>query len=279
MTRSTRDDLRDIIAEVVSSVKDDRRNWLLESPAQILKEGVYDPGILKVVFTAGGPGSGKSYIADAVFGVRDDDGNKIFEEASFLGATGLKYVNSDRLFEQGLTKAGIDPKLLAKISEENPDLWDYIQDPTDPESIRSIAKQKLSKLRGFYQGGRLGLLVDGTGKNYMKIEQDKKRLEDLGYDTSMLFVDTGLPIAIKRDAERSRTLGEQKVTELWTQVQSNRDRIRALFGDTYQQIDNSVQGPPPEEATKKINGFVRGPITNPVGQDWIRQQLEAKKTK
>ena len=29
----------------------------------ILKEGVYDPGIFKAIFTAGGPGSGKSYDA------------------------------------------------------------------------------------------------------------------------------------------------------------------------------------------------------------------------
>ena len=28
-----------------------------------LEEGVHDPGIFKVVFTAGGPGSGKSFIA------------------------------------------------------------------------------------------------------------------------------------------------------------------------------------------------------------------------
>ena len=35
---------------------------------QLLKEGVYDPGIFKAVFMAGGPGSGKSYTAKSVFG-------------------------------------------------------------------------------------------------------------------------------------------------------------------------------------------------------------------
>ncbi len=35
----------------------------------ILTEGVYDPGIFKAVFTAGGPGSGKSYTASTLFGM------------------------------------------------------------------------------------------------------------------------------------------------------------------------------------------------------------------
>ena len=33
----------------------------------ILTEGVYDPGIFKAVFTAGGPGSGKSFAAAITF--------------------------------------------------------------------------------------------------------------------------------------------------------------------------------------------------------------------
>ena len=35
----------------------------------ILTEGVYDPGIFKAIFTAGGPGSGKSFAAATLFGM------------------------------------------------------------------------------------------------------------------------------------------------------------------------------------------------------------------
>ena len=35
----------------------------------LLNEGVYDKGILKAVFMAGGPGSGKSYVASQIFGI------------------------------------------------------------------------------------------------------------------------------------------------------------------------------------------------------------------
>ena len=36
---------------------------------QMITEGVDDPGILKCVFMAGGPGSGKSFAAKEIFGV------------------------------------------------------------------------------------------------------------------------------------------------------------------------------------------------------------------
>ena len=57
----------------------------------ILTEGVYDPGIFKAVFTAGGPGSGKSYVASTLFGMP--------EKMPFVSAKGLKSVNSDKYFE------------------------------------------------------------------------------------------------------------------------------------------------------------------------------------
>ena len=60
---------------------------------EILNEGVDDPGILKCVFMAGGPGSGKSYTAKELFGV----GKKTLASVS---SGGLKLVNSDTAFEK-----------------------------------------------------------------------------------------------------------------------------------------------------------------------------------
>ena len=64
----------------------------------ILTEGVYDPGIFKAVFTAGGPGSGKSYVASTLFGMP--------EKMPFVSAKGLKSVNSDKYFETYLKMSG-----------------------------------------------------------------------------------------------------------------------------------------------------------------------------
>ena len=55
----------------------------------LLTEGVYDKGILKAVFMAGGPGTGKSYVAKGLFGIPDkiniSDNLKMFITIGFLG--------------------------------------------------------------------------------------------------------------------------------------------------------------------------------------------------
>jgi predicted kinase len=245
---------------------------------KVIQEGVYDPGILKAVFTAGGPGSGKSYLADVVFGVRTANAKPFFENASFIGANGLKYVNSDRFFERELGKLGINPKDLQDISDlPSEELWDIVQSGDEPESARSIAKGKLKKLRGYFEEGRLGMLIDGTGGKYDKMVREKSLAESMGYDTYMLFVDTSLPVAIERDAKRDRTLGPEIVESIWQNVQDNKERFKELFGDNFAIVENSVYGPPPQEVIKSLNSFVDSPVENPLGQAWIQGELEKKK--
>ena len=79
---------------------------------QMITEGVDDPGILKCVFMAGGPGSGKSFTAMEIFGI-----DKRLKQS--FSSTGLKTVNSDSSFESLLKKNGIDPKDLARIEKKN----------------------------------------------------------------------------------------------------------------------------------------------------------------
>ena len=63
-----------------------------------LVEGVYDPGILKAVFLAGGTGpQSKSAVVDTVFNTTP--------EAKSLSSSGLKIVNSDSSFEHLTQKA------------------------------------------------------------------------------------------------------------------------------------------------------------------------------
>jgi predicted kinase len=266
--------LRQLVRQVIT----ERRHSSILCAPKVIQEGVYDPGILKAVFTAGGPGSGKSYLADVVFGVRTANAKPFFENASFIGANGLKYVNSDRFFERELGKLGINPKDLQDISDlPSEELWDIVQSGDEPESARSIAKGKLKKLRGYFEEGRLGMLIDGTGGKYDKMVREKSLAESMGYDTYMLFVDTSLPVAIERDAKRDRTLGPEIVESIWQNVQDNKERFKELFGDNFAIVENSVYGPPPQEVIKSLNSFVDSPVENPLGQAWIQGELEKKK--
>ena len=252
----------------------ERRSDLIEGE-DVIEEGVFDDGVLKAVFTAGGPGSGKSFLADVIFGVRDSSGKPYFGNASFLGKTGLKYVNSDKFFEKQLKDNDIDAGDLQRIEKEDPALWDKIQG-AKPDSLRNIAKGKLNMLKSFFESGRIGMLIDGTGGRYDKMVRQKETAEALGYDTMLLFVDTSEEIAVERNANRERKLPEKKVRELWSDVQNNKDAFQNLFGDKMVVVNNDKFGPPPEDVVKELNKFVDAPVENTIGRVWIEDELEMR---
>ena len=69
-------------------------------PYKILLESVFDKTSLKAVFMAGGPGSGKSYVAKGLFGIPTRVG--------ITSMYGMKVVNSDTEFEHYLRKFGFE---------------------------------------------------------------------------------------------------------------------------------------------------------------------------
>ena len=292
-TKYNLEDLRKLIAEKREEYQDEKLKWLLERP-ETLEEGVFDPQILKCIFMAGGPGSGKSFVADTllgqhaevIFGLRKKEGDtSIFANASFLPG-GMKYVNSDRLFEQALEKAGISPGDLEQIYKDDPERYKTQitgapdpDRPDDPPSIRTVAKARLQKMKAPYEVERLGLLVDGTGKSRKKITGQKERAEAKGYDTYMIFVDTTLEVAKERNQKRSRTLpedGPDGLIAMWEACQANLKYYQQLFGKNFALVNNNVYGPPPEEIKAGVEKFVDSPVENPVGQQWIEDELERR---
>jgi cytidylate kinase len=250
-----------------------RRDMIL----QLIIEGVDDPGILKCVFLAGGPGSGKSYTARGLFGFSKDTNISGVPKKmmSSFSSSGLKLVNSDTMFERELKKNGINPRELATIADSDPELWDKIQ--KGDTSIRGKAKSLTKKQQEFYEAGRLGMILDGTGKDFSKIKAQKDRAESLGYDTYMLFVNTSLKVALERNKNRERVLKDDEVAEMWKSVQENLGGFQNLFGSpNFTILDNTVYGLPPSNIQKAINEFVRRPIYNPIGKKWINTARQLK---
>ncbi len=228
---------------------------------QMIIEGVDDPGILKCVFMAGGPGSGKSFTAMEIFGID----KKL--KTSF-SSTGLKSVNSDSAFEKGLKDNGIDPKKLADIEKNDAELWNKIANNDD--SIRNKAKALTKKQKSFYEAGRLGMIIDGTGHVYSKIQKNKKYAESLGYDTYMIFVNTSLEVAKERNQNRDRVLSDELLTKSWSDVQNNLGKFQNLFGGNFRIVDNTVYKPIGKQVQKAVNAFVRKKVYNPIGKKWIQ---------
>jgi len=236
---------------------------------ELITEGVDDPGILKCIFLAGGPGSGKSFTAKEIFGVGKSD-------MASVSAGGLKVISSDMAFEQALKKNGINPKDLADIQKNDPNFWAYIAGETG-DSIRNKAKEITQKQQAFYEAGRLGMIIDGTGDEVLKIRNKMDKAEKLGYDCYMVFVNTSLEVAIKRNAERSRSLPESLVRDIWSKCQENMGKFQGMFGNNFIIVDNTEYQPVNQSVQKQVDAFLRKPIQNPIGKKWILGARELKK--
>ena len=214
-----------------------------------LQEGVYDPNIFKAIFLAGGPGSGKSYVVRRT-----------------TGGLGMKIVNSDDIYEKMLKDAGMDTTPEDIYSDKG-------------QEIRVQAKGVTKRMQGNFLDGRLGLIIDGTGKDYDKISKQVAGLKSLGYECAMIFVNTSLDTAQERNKKRKRTLPEKEVTTMWNEVQQNIGKFQRLFGGSNMIIvDNNDAGEDVfEKVWKRIAMLIRKKVSNPTAKRWISQELAKKR--
>ena len=238
----------------------------------LIEEGVNDPGILKAVFLAGGPGSGKSFVASGLYGI---------PKKVNVSAYGLKLVNQDKALETLLKKYGFGTDL----DNMPDDLFRQLTDPSveDYSGLRGYAKDITNQQKKQYMNGRLGMIIDGTGHKYGKIRDQKMKLEEIGYDTYMVFVETSLEIAQARNMERPRKLKPHIVEDSWREVQKNREAFNGLFGRNFIIVNNN-DTLKPEAAEKKfeflmkqgISKFIKRGVKNPQGKKWIEKQKIVK---
>ncbi len=213
-----------------------------------LQEGVYDPNIFKAFFLAGGPGSGKSYVVRKT-----------------TGGTGLKVVNSDNAFEKLLKDANLSLKMP--------------EDETDARApVRDRAKEITKKQQANYLEGRLGLIIDGTGKDYDKISNQSNELRQLGYDTHLIFVNTSLDVALERNAKRSRSVPESVVIKSWKSVQANIGKFNNHFKQNLIIVDNNKADEDIiKQVFKRIQGLLKKKVKNTRAKSWIEMELARKK--
>ena len=235
-----------------------------ETFTEVLSEGVHDQGIFKAVFLAGGPGSGKDYVL-----------------SNTLEGQGLVEINSDKALEFLMDKKGLDKTMPATEKDKR----DIVR--TRAKTITEL-KQRLALL------GRNGLIINGTGDDYEKISRIKEKLEELGYESAMILVNTDDEVSKERNIERGkrggRTVPEDVRKEKWENVQRSRPEFAKLFGQNYMEFDNSQdlrQAPPEVVKAKKeellqlytnIQEFVGKPPATETSQEWVATQMHAVDT-
>ena len=219
---------------------------------QILREGVYDPGIFKAFFLAGGPGSGKSFVTAGAF-----------------GGTGLKTVNSDAAFERAMKKGNLSLKM--------PDEEEYFRN-----IVRAKAKMTTATQLDTYIQGRLGLVIDATGRDLNTINSQKRQLDTIGYDSYMIFVNTSLEVALERNKNRPRTIPEYIVTNSWNQVQRNIGSFQRIFSPNRMLIVDNNKSEKElvtltlNTAARYIRSQLRTSPQNLTAKQWIANELKAK---
>ena len=216
-----------------------------------LQEGLQDPNIFKAFFLAGGPGSGKSFV------VRKS-----------TGGTGLKIVNSDDVFEKYLKDAGLEMDMTTAKAERQ-------KEPRD--KLRDRAKVVTQKKRDNYVDGRLGLIIDGTGRDYDKIAGQSNELKRLGYDTYMIYVNTSLDVALARNSERERRVHASIATKSWKDVQSNLGKFSQHFRGNLIVVDNNDvledDGTLFNNVLRQVRGLLKKKVRNPTAHQWVRQEM------
>jgi len=235
-----------------------------EAFEELLNEGVHDKSIFKAVFLAGGPGSGKDYVLD-----------------NTLAGNGMVEINSDKALEFLMDKKNLSKTMPASEKIER-------------DLVRGRAKNMTELRQRLALQGRNGLIINGTGDDHEKIKTIKSRLEELGYDTSMIMVNTRDEVSASRNVERGsrggRTVPEDIRKQKWDAVQKARPELAKLFGDKYAEFDNSedlrVARPEIVQAKKEellnlykgIQKFIKAPPKTDQSKEWVANELQKKDT-
>ena len=240
-----------------------------------LQEGINDPGKLKAIFLAGGPGSGKDFVMNSV-----------------LRGEGLREVNSDVAFEYLMQKNGLDLEM--------PD-----EERVERDIVRGRAKNITKEQERLALAGRLGLIINGTADDLEKIKTVKRNLEADGYETMMVFVNTSNEVSRERNVERGK-MGKRKVPdgtnkqgvpdgtenirqEKWDLAQKNIGELQKIFGNkNFAVVDNTadVRKVSPEEKEKiqtnfnrvrrMAQQFVRAENQNPAAKAWVEKEAQKR---
>jgi len=247
----------------------------------LLTEGMYDKGIFKAVFMAGGPGSGKTFISKQLFGIPDN-----LKKAT-VTVGGLKVINSDKFFAHILVKHGFDPTELAQYPQHNFDEFQKGEEEGG-SGLRPFAQDLNKAEKERFMDGKLGMIIDSTGGNFQKVKKQKKLLEENGYDCYMVFVMTSLETAQARNKKRAeegeRELPANIVKKSWTDTRKNMGGLKALFGSNFALVNNDKKLAKEETygffrklVKSTANKWTNNKIQNPKGKQWVKDMLRLKK--
>lgn len=215
----------------------------------------------KVIFMAGGAGSGKSTILKQ------------------LNLKGMEILDPDEAFERQMEKDGVDFDLASRDAKYQ-DLKAQIvqaQEAEDEEALASLLAQKeelraiISKEKMAFYASQKQLkdkqqelldvgsdfIVDGTGGDNRKVAALKRRLEAAGYQTAMIHILVPLEVSLHRNRNRPRKLPDAAVERSWKKSAANAELYSKLFGKNYFQIQSPLPDDEVRTVVSNVQSFLR----------------------
>jgi cytidyltransferase-like protein len=143
--------------------------------------------------------------------------------------------------------------------------FDYLAD-------KQKLAEKTSDFRRESIRNRGPLIINGPADSIDKINHIKEELEELGYSTMMVFVNTTNEISQERNTKLSRMMVESIRYDKWSQAQKNKRLFSESFDD-FIQIDNTGSLESIEQDITNtyinINAFIENNSYNDVSLSWL----------
>lgn len=139
-------------------------------------------------------------------------------------------------------------------------------------------KQKLSEKTNDFRReairNRGPLIINGPADSIDKINHIKEELEDLGYSTMMVFVNTTNEVSQERNTKLARMMVESIRYDKWSQAQKNKELFAESF-DRFMQVDNTGSLESIEEDITQtylnIHNFIEGKVYGDISLSWLEK--------
>jgi predicted kinase len=144
-------------------------------------------------------------------------------------------------------------------------------------------KQKLSEKSNDYRReairNRGPLIINGPADDHTRIITVKEELEELGYETVMVFVDTTNEASKERNERLSKMIAESVRQEKWQLAQTSKEAYTQNF-ENFIDFDNSASLESIEEDITetygKINRFIEEITYNDISYSWLENHGKLK---
>ena len=141
------------------------------------------------------------------------------------------------IFVTGGPGSGKDVVIRECIAEQNIVELNFQQVMDIMNDKHKLAMRSMNpKMEAIRQRGPL--IINGPADDYEKISHIKEELEELGYKTMMVFVDTTDQVSQERNTLLSRMMVESIRHARWTEAQKNITHFSELF-ESFSRFDNT----------------------------------------